>query len=118
MTVSTFVSTFVSASKALGRRGFFAAFVLLLLLGGCLRKVSGTYQDSGNHVSLDFHNDGKVYAKVFGVPVVGSYEEKDNKIIIKQGQGDMLIDIVDSNTLSMSHPLSAVMGELQLKRQR
>ncbi|MEB3271051.1 MAG: hypothetical protein VKJ44_05330 [Synechococcus sp.] len=91
--------------------------LLPLLLSGCLRRISGTYKDPASHVSLDFHRDGKVYAKVFGVPIVGDFEEKDNKIIIKNKEGDMFIDIIDATTLSMTHPLSAFTGELRLKRQ-
>jgi len=48
---------------------------------------------------------------------VGDFEEKDNKIIIKNKEGDMFIDIIDATTLSMTHPLSAFTGELRLKRQ-
>ena len=82
-----------------------AAELVPLLLTGCLRRISGTYKDASGQVSLEFHRDGKVYAKVFGVPMVGDFEEKDNKIIFKGPQGEMFIDIVDANTLSMSHPL-------------
>ena len=92
--------------------------LLTVVLTGCLRKVSGTYKDATNSVPLEFHGDGKVYAKIFGVPVVGSYEEKDGKIIFKGAEGDVFIDIVDAEILSMSHPLSPLTGELQLKRQR
>ncbi|MEB3354969.1 MAG: hypothetical protein VKM34_12195 [Cyanobacteriota bacterium] len=69
-------------------------------------------------VSLDFHRDGKVYAKIFGVPMVGDYEEKGDKIIFKSDDGDVFIDIVDNDTLSMSHPLSPFTGEVTLRRQR
>lgn len=91
---------------------------LSLALSGCLRRISGTYRDSNNLVSLDFHRDGKVYAKVFGLPMVGDYEEKDNKIIFKNAEGDIFINIIDADTLSMSHPLSSFTGEIQLKRQK
>ncbi|MFM7312800.1 MAG: hypothetical protein ACKO0M_06495 [Cyanobium sp.] len=101
------------------RLRFLALLVLLpLLLTGCLRRVSGLYKDPSGQVSLDFHRDGKVYSKVFGVPMVGDYQEKGNKVIFKGDQGDIFIDIVDGNTLSMSHPLSAFTGELRLTRQK
>ena len=101
----------------LRRLGPLLLLLLPLLLSGCLRRISGTYKDPASHVSLDFHRDGKVYAKVFGVSIVGDFEEKDNKIIIKNNEGDMFIDIIDADTLSMTHPLSAFTGELRLKRQ-
>lgn len=103
------------------RRRLTPALVLVavcLSLSGCLNRISGTYRDSNNAVSLDFHRDGKVYAKVFGVPMVGDYEEKDNKIIFKNADGDMFIDIIDADTLSMSHPLSSFTGEIRLKRKK
>ena len=95
-----------------------ALLLVPLLLTGCLRRISGTYKDASGQVSLEFHRDGKVYAKVFGVPMVGDFEEKDNKILFKGPRGDLFIDIVDANTLSMSHPLSAFTGELRLIRQK
>lgn len=106
-----------SAQRRVLRLVIFPVLAISLALSGCLRRISGTYRDSSNLVSLDFHQDGKVYAKVFGVPMVGDYEEKDNKIIFKGDEGDIFIDIIDSKTLSMSHPLSSFTGEVQLKRQ-
>jgi len=102
------------------RRRLAPILLLLLSLGlnGCLKRISGTYRDSTNVVSLDFQRDGKVYAKIFGVPMVGDYEERGNKIIFKNAEGDIFIDIIDNDTLSMSHPLSSFTGEVQLKRQQ
>ena len=94
-----------------------ATLIASLTLGGCFNKISGTFKDSNNVLSLDFNGKGTVYAKIVGIPVMGSYEEKDNKIIIKGPEGDMFIDVVDANTLSASHPLSTLTGELTLKRQ-
>lgn len=114
----------MARSRGAGRRPQWIAALLAVLmavslgLGGCLRRISGTYRDSANLVSLDFQGDGKVYAKVFGVPMVGDYEEKGNKIVFKNAEGDMFIDIIDADTLSMSHPLSSFTGEIRLKRQK
>ena len=38
-----------------------AAILILPLLGGCIRKISGVYKDANNFVTLDFQSDGKVY---------------------------------------------------------
>ena len=92
--------------------------LLLLLAGGCIRKVSGVYKDSKNIMSLDFQSDGKVYSRIMGVPVVSDYEESGNKIIFKGPEGDTFVDIVDANTLSIDHPFSEYTGRIELKKQQ
>lgn len=93
------------------------AALLLLLASGCIRRVSGTYKDANNIISLDFQSDGKVYSRIMGVPVVSSYEESGSKIIFKGAEGDTFVDIVDANTLSIDHPLAEYTGRIELKKE-
>jgi len=94
-----------------------ATAVCLLLLGGCMQRISGVYKDSQNIISLDFQSDGKVYTRMMGVPVVSDYQESGNKIIFKGADGDTFVDIVDANTLSIDHPLAEYTGKIELKKQ-
>jgi len=94
-----------------------ATAVCLLLLGGCMQRISGVYKDSRNIISLDFQSDGKVYTRMMGVPVVSDYQESGNKIIFKGADGDTFVDIVDANTLSIDHPLAEYTGKIELKKQ-
>ena len=94
-----------------------ATAVCLLLLGGCMQRISGVYKDSRNIISLDFQSDGKVYTRMIGVPVVSDYEESGNKIIFKGADGDTFVDIIDANTLSIDHPLAEYTGKIELKKQ-
>jgi hypothetical protein len=101
------------------RRPFLTTMALLLLLvGGCIRKVSGVYKDSNNIISLDFQPDGKVYSRIMGIPVVSDYEESGSKIIFRGAEGDTFVDIVDANTLSIDHPLAEYTGKIELKKQQ
>lgn len=93
------------------------AALLLLLAGGCIRKVSGVYKDPSNIISLDFQSDGKVYSRMMGMPAVLDYEERGNKIIFKGASGNTFVDIIDANTLSIDHPLSEYTGKIELRRQ-
>lgn len=94
-----------------------ATVVCLLLLGGCMHRISGVYKDSRNIISLHFQSDGKVYTRMMGVPVVSDYQESGNKIIFKGADGDTFVDIVDANTLSIDHPLAEYTGKIELKKQ-
>ena len=94
-----------------------ATAICLLLLGGCMQRISGIYKDSRNIISLDFQSDGKVYTRMMGVPVVSDYEESGNKIIFKGADGDTFVDIIDANTLSIDHPLAEYTGKIELKKQ-
>ena len=94
-----------------------ATALVLLLLGGCMNRISGVYKDPSSVISLDFQSDGKVYARVMGVPVVSDYQESGNKIIFKGPEGDTFVDIVDANTLSIDHPLAEYTGKIELKKQ-
>ena len=96
---------------------YVATALSLLLLGGCFNRVSGVYKDPRSVISLDFQSDGKVYARVMGVPVVSDYQESGNKIIFKGPEGDTFVDIVDANTLSIDHPLAEYTGKIELKKQ-
>lgn len=94
-----------------------ASALVLLLLGACMNRISGVYKDPRSLISLDFQSDGKVYARVMGVPVVSDYQESGNKIIFKGPEGDTFVDIVDANTLSIDHPLAEYTGKIELKKQ-
>ena len=96
---------------------YVATALSLLLLGGCFNRVSGVYKDPRSVISLDFQSDGKVYARVMGVPVASDYQESGNKIIFKGPEGDTFVDIVDANTLSIDHPLAEYTGKIELKKQ-
>ena len=95
-----------------------ASTVVLLLTGGCIRRISGVYKDSNNFITLDFQPDGKVYSRIMGVPIVADYQEKGSKIIFKGPEGDTFVDIVDANTLSIDHPLAEYTGKIALKKQQ
>lgn len=88
----------------------------MLLLGGCFRKVSGVYKDSNNIMSIDFQSDGRVCSRIVGVPLVADHEESGNKIIFKGPEGDTYVDILDSNTLAVDHPLAGLTGRFLLKK--
>lgn len=94
-----------------------AAALVLLITGGCFRKVSGVYRDPNNIVSLDFQSDGRVYSRIMGIPVVSEYEESGSKIIFKGAEGDTFVDIIDAKTLSTDHPLAEYTGRIELKKQ-
>ena len=96
---------------------YVATALSLLLLGGCFNRVSGVYKDPRSVISLDFQSDGKVYARVMGVPVVSDYQESVNNIIFKGPEGYTFVDIVDANTLSIDHPLAEYTGKIELKKQ-
>jgi hypothetical protein len=49
-----------------------------------------------------------------GVPLVSDYQERGDKIIF----GDTFVDIIDSNTLSISHPFEELTGSFELKKQQ
>jgi hypothetical protein len=95
-----------------------AAALLLIVLAGCIRKVSGTYKDQNNIMLFDFQSDGKAYARIMGAPVVLDYQESGSKIILKGSQGDAFLNIVDGNTLSIDHLLADYTGRIELKKQQ
>lgn len=90
----------------------------LALLAACQRRLSGVYNDANNVVSLDFKGNGMVYAKIFGATSAGNYEVKDGKVLFERENGIMFIDIIDGETLSVAHPFSSFIGELELKKQQ
>ena len=94
-----------------------SAIICSLLLCACGKQITGTYKDANSNMSLDFKDDGKVYAKLVGLPVVMDYEERDDKIVVHGSEGDMFIDIIDNKTLSISHPLSSLTEEFLLIRE-
>jgi hypothetical protein len=90
------------------------AALFLIIATGCTRRISGVYKDSTNLILLDFQPDGKVYSRIMGVPLVSDYQERGDKIIF----GDTFVDIIDSNTLSISHPFEELTGSFELKKQQ
>ena len=72
----------------------------LFALTGCTRRLSGTYTDEQNIVTLEFR-DGKAYMGTFlGNKSQLDYEVKGKDLILKAPQGNMVMHIEDDGSLS------------------
>lgn len=85
-----------------------AAVLVLALLAGCGRSLSGTYGEKGG-VNFEFHSNGKVELDILGPVQEATYVVEDGKVKITNGQqGTMVLKIDDKGCLDGG----AMMGKL------